>query len=64
MAQSSLEDRVRDLCERVAAAKTEAELEILLPELQPAIRDPISYLRILAMETIAEAYGEKINTAH
>jgi hypothetical protein len=63
MARSSLEGRVRALCQQVAAAKTQAELDILLPALQAAIRDHISYLRILAMETIAEAYGSKSNAA-
>ena len=36
---SSLEDRVRELCVQVAAAKTEAEVNVILPQLQAAIHD-------------------------
>jgi hypothetical protein len=63
MPPSSLEDRVSDLCARAAAAKTQAELEIILPKLQAAIRDHIRYLRAIAVETIPEAYGSKSNAA-
>ena len=44
MPPSSLEDRVRDLCAQVGAAKSEAELEVLLPQLQAALRDHIAFL--------------------
>jgi hypothetical protein len=37
MPPSSLEDRVRDLCAQVSAAKTETELRVILPQLQ--VRD-------------------------
>jgi hypothetical protein len=45
MPPSGLEGRVRELCEQAVAAKTEAELNVILPQLQNAIRDHISYLR-------------------
>ncbi len=35
----ALEDRVRELCVQVAAAKTEAEVNVILPQLQAAIHD-------------------------
>jgi hypothetical protein len=54
---SSLEDRVRVLSERAIAAKTQGELDAILPELNVAIRDHIRYLRAIAVETIPEAFG-------
>ena len=63
MPPSSLEDRVRDLCAQVAAAKTESELAVILPQLQAAIHDHISYLRALAVELIPEAFGRDSNAA-
>jgi hypothetical protein len=63
MPPSSLEDRVRELCVQVAAAKTEAELGAILPQLQAAIRDHMSYLRAIAVELIPEAFGRDSNAA-
>ena len=63
MPPSSLEDRVRFLCERAIAAKTQAELEAILPELKAAIRDHILYVRAVALETIPEAFGTRGNAA-
>jgi hypothetical protein len=63
MPASSLEDRVRLLCDQAIAAKTQAELDAILPELKTAIRDHIRYVRALALETIPEAFG-KSNAAH
>jgi hypothetical protein len=60
---SSLEDRVSRLLEQAIAAKTEAELNAILPELQKAIRDHIRYLRAIAVEVIPEAFGSKSNAA-
>jgi hypothetical protein len=48
---------------QAAAAKTQGELEIILPQLQAAIRDHIRYLRVVAVETIHKAYGTKSNAA-
>ena len=47
---SSLEDRVSGLCAQAAAAKTQAELEIILPQLRAAFRDQIAYLRTIVVE--------------
>ena len=57
MPPSSLEDRVRELCAQAVASKTEAELRVVLPQLQAAIRDHIRYLRAIAVEVIPEAFG-------
>lgn len=62
MPPSSLEDRVRLLCERAVSAKTQAELDAILPELKAAIRDHISYVRAVVAETIPEAFGGRIHT--
>jgi hypothetical protein len=60
---SSLEDRVRVLCDQAIAAKTQAELDAVLPELKAAIRDHIRYLRAIAIEVIPEAFGRDSNAA-
>jgi len=52
----SLQERVRILCDRAIAAKTQAELDAVLPELQAAIRDHIRYVRAIALETIPESF--------
>jgi hypothetical protein len=54
---SSLEDRIRLLTDRAIAAKTQSELDAILPELKAAIRDYIRYLRAIAVETVPEAFG-------
>jgi hypothetical protein len=63
MPPSSLEERVQDLCAQAIAAKNQAELEIILPQLQAAIRDHIRYLRAIAAEAIPEAFGRDSNAA-
>jgi hypothetical protein len=55
---SSLQDRVRLLTDRVLAAKTQSEVDAILPELNAAIRDHIRYLRAIAVETIPETFGK------
>jgi len=60
---SSLENRVRLLCERAIAAKTQAELDAILPELKAAIRDHICYVRAVALETIPVAFGTQSKAA-
>jgi hypothetical protein len=55
---SSLEDRIRLLTDQAIAAKTQSELDAILPELKAAIRDHIRYLRAIAVETIPEASGK------
>jgi hypothetical protein len=47
---SSLEDRITDLCARVAAAKSLAEMDVLLPQMRAAVRDQIADLRALEVE--------------
>ena len=54
---SSLEDRIRLLTDRAIAAKTQSELNTILPELKAAIRDHIRYVRAVVVETIPEAFG-------
>ena len=60
---SSLENRVRLMCERAIAAKTQAEIEAILPELKAAIRDHICYVRAVALETIPVAFGTQSKAA-
>ena len=61
MPPSSLEDRVRLLCDRAIAAKSQAELDAILPELRAAIRDHIRYVRAVALETIPKVFGNDSN---
>jgi hypothetical protein len=63
MPPSSLEDRVRELCAQAIATKSEAEMRVLLPQLQAAIHDHIRYLRAIAVEAIPEAFGHDSNAA-
>lgn len=63
MAASSLQDRVHELCAQAIAAKNDAELEIILPELRAAIRDHIRHLRAIALEVVPEAFGSDSNAA-
>jgi hypothetical protein len=58
MSSSSLEDRVRQLCERAVSAKTQTELDAVLPELKAALRDHIGYVRAIVAEAIPEAFGK------
>jgi hypothetical protein len=60
---SSLEDRVRNLCEQAASAKTTADLDVILPQLRAAIREHIGYFRARAVEAIPEAFGHDSNNA-
>jgi hypothetical protein len=53
---SSLQERVQLLCDRAIFAKTRAELDAVLPELQSAIRDHIRYVRAIALNTIPESH--------
>ncbi len=63
MPPSSLEQRVQDLCAQAIAAKSQAELDLILPKLQAAIRDHIRYVRAIALETIPEAFGKDSKAA-
>jgi len=60
---SSLEDRIHLLTDQAIAAKTESELDAILPELKAAIRDHIRYLRAIAVETIPEVFGTRSDAA-
>jgi hypothetical protein len=60
---SSLEDRIRLLTDRAIAAKTQRELDAILPELKAAITDHIRYVRAIVVETIPEAFGTQSKTA-
>ena len=63
MQPSRLEDRVRELCDRAIAAKSQTELDKILPELKAAIKDHIRYVRDVAAETIPEVFGSRSNAA-
>jgi hypothetical protein len=63
MPPSSLENRIHLLTARAIAAKTQSELDAILPELKAAIRDHIRYLRAIAVEIIPEAFGSSSNAA-
>jgi hypothetical protein len=63
MPPSSLEDRVQDLCAQAIAAKSQAELDLILPKLQAAIQDHLRYVRAIAVEAIPEAFGRDSNAA-
>jgi len=60
---SGLEDRIRQLCAQAIAAKSEAELQFISPQLREAIRDHIRYCRALAVEVLPEAFGGDSNAA-
>jgi hypothetical protein len=60
---SSLEDRIRLLTDRAIAAKTQSELDAILPELKAAITDHIRYVRAIVVETIPEAFGRSKTAA-
>ena len=60
---SSLEYRIRLLTDQAIAAKTQSELDAILPELKAAIRDHIRYLRTIAVEKIPEAFGTQSSSA-
>jgi hypothetical protein len=60
---SSLEERIRLLTDRAIAAKTQSELDAILPELKAAIRDRIRYVRAIVVETIPEAFGTHSKSA-
>jgi hypothetical protein len=59
----SLEHRIRVLTDRAIAAKTQSELDAILPELKAAITDHIRYVRAIVVETIPEAFGRDSKTA-
>ena len=63
MPTSSLDDRIHLLTDRAIAAKSQSELDAILPELKAAIRDHIRYLRAIAVETVPEAFGTQRKTA-
>jgi hypothetical protein len=60
---SSLEDHIRLLTDRAIAAKSQNELEAILPELKAAIGDHIRYVRAIAVETVPEVFGTESKTA-
>ena len=60
---SSLEDRIRLLTDQAIAARTQREVDAILPELNAALRDHIRYLRAIAVEIIPEAFGTESKAA-
>jgi hypothetical protein len=63
MPPPNLEDRIRLLTDRAIAAKSQSELDAILPELKAAIRDHIRYVRAIVVETIPEVFGSRSNAA-
>lgn len=57
------EERVRLLTDRAITARTQGELDAILPELKTAIRDHIRYVRAIALETFPEAFGAQDKSA-
>jgi len=64
MPPTTREDRVRELCARAAATKTETELTAILLQLQSVIREQIQNLRAIAAEEIPRAFGSDIRAAN
>jgi nitrogen-specific signal transduction histidine kinase len=50
-----LEDRIRELCARVAASKDQDELNLILPELNTAIHQVIERVRIKAVAVLGSS---------
>jgi|KBSMisStaDraftv2_1062788.scaffolds.fasta_scaffold156481_3 hypothetical protein len=57
------EERVRLLTDRAITARTQSELDAIVPELKTAIRDHIRYVRAIALETLPEAFGSQDKSA-
>jgi hypothetical protein len=51
------------LCAQDAAARSEAELDNVLPQLRTGIRDHRNYVRAIAVEGIPEAFGDENKSA-
>lgn len=60
---SHLEDRIRLLTDRAIAARTQNELDAILPELKTAIRDHIRFVRSIALKTLPEAFRTEDKSA-
>jgi hypothetical protein len=58
MPPSNLEDRIRLLTDQAIAAKSQSELDVILPELKAAIREHIRTVRDIAVAIIPEAFGK------
>jgi hypothetical protein len=60
---SPLEDRIRELCLKAAAAQNETALDQVIPQLRAAIKEYIHETRIRAAEVIPRTFrsdsGEK-----
>lgn len=63
MPPSNLEDCIRLLTDRAIAAKSQRELDAILPQLKAAIRDHIRHVRAIAVEAIPEVFGTRSNAA-
>jgi len=58
-ASSSLEDRIRLLTNQAIACKSQHDVDVILQELNTAIREHIRYFRANAVEMIPEAFGSR-----
>jgi hypothetical protein len=63
MSRSSLEERISDLCSQATATSSQAELDIILPKLQAALREHVRNARAVAIKTIPKAFGNDNNAA-
>jgi uncharacterized coiled-coil protein SlyX len=52
-----LDDRIRELCARVASSKDAEEVNLILPELQSAIHQAIHRLRLRAVAVMSGRAG-------
>ncbi len=50
-----LEDRIREMCAKVAASRDQDELNLILPELKTAIHQAIERVRIKAVAVLGSS---------
>jgi hypothetical protein len=56
MSRFSPEERISDLCSQATAATDQTELDIILPQLQAALREHVRNARVVAKDTIPKAF--------
>jgi hypothetical protein len=60
---SLLEERIRELCDRLAAAKDDAALDQIIPQLRAAIKEYVQDIRLRAAEVIPRTFRSDTNVA-
>jgi len=53
-----LDDRIRELCAKVAASKDPEELHLILPELKSTIHQAIEGLRLRAVAVLSKGHRD------